>query len=69
MKVVEFQKLRIEALEKRVEQLETLGTLLLYDNQSKKDKLEQWQSGKITLLNGGSVEEWVKLGRPKNPII
>tara|TARA_R110002012_G_C11676454_1_gene613813 strand:- start:11314 stop:11523 length:210 start_codon:yes stop_codon:yes gene_type:complete len=69
MKVVEFQKLRIEALEKRVKQLETLGTLLLHDNQSKKDKLEQWQSGKITLFNGGSVEEWVELGRPKNPNI
>lgn len=30
---------------------------------------DKWLSGEITLFNGGSVEEWVKLGRPKNPNI
>ena len=33
------------------------------------DRLSKWKSGEITLLNGGSVKEWVYLGRPKNPII
>lgn len=30
-------------------------------------RLKLWLSGKVTLLNGGTVKEWVELGRPKNP--
>ena len=26
----------------------------------------KWLSGEITLFNGGTVEQWVALGRPKN---
>lgn len=31
------------------------------------DRLSKWESGEVTLLNGGSIKEWVYLGRPKNP--
>ena len=27
---------------------------------------QKWIDGKITLFNGGTVEQWVALGRPKN---
>ena len=27
---------------------------------------KKWLDGKITLFNGGTVEQWVALGRPKN---
>jgi|TARA_R100000541_G_C1833066_1_gene74518 hypothetical protein len=27
---------------------------------------QKWIDGKITLYNGGTVEQWVALGRPKN---
>jgi hypothetical protein len=27
---------------------------------------QKWIDGKITLFNGGTVEQWVKLGRPAN---
>jgi hypothetical protein len=37
------------------------------EHKHKQKRLKLWQSGKITLLNGGTVEEWVELGRPKNP--
>ena len=33
----------------------------------RQERLKLWQSGKVTLLNGGTVKEWVELGRPKNP--
>lgn len=31
------------------------------------DRLKKWLSGEVTILNGGSVKEWVYLGRPRNP--
>lgn len=37
------------------------------DHQEHEHRLKLWQTGKVTLLNGGTVEEWVALGRPKNP--
>ena len=27
---------------------------------------KRWLDGEITLYNGGTVEQWVALGRPKN---
>ena len=27
---------------------------------------KKWTDGEITLFNGGTVEQWVALGRPKN---
>tara|TARA_R110000803_G_scaffold194889_1_gene258056 strand:- start:199 stop:414 length:216 start_codon:yes stop_codon:yes gene_type:complete len=27
---------------------------------------KKWLDGEITLFNGGTVEQWVSLGRPKN---
>ena len=37
------------------------------EHQEKQKRLKLWQGGTITLLNGGTVKEWVELGRPKNP--
>lgn len=37
------------------------------EHKHKQKRLKLWLSGKVTLLNGGTVEEWVALGRPKNP--
>ena len=37
------------------------------EDKHKQKRLKLWLSGKVTLLNGGTVEEWVKLGRPKTP--
>jgi|TARA_R110000796_G_scaffold118647_3_gene232408 hypothetical protein len=39
------------------------------EQEHKVKRLKLWQSGKISILNGGTVEEWVSLGRPKAPIL
>lgn len=44
-----------------------LGQQLDADCKEYHQQKEKWLNGSITLLNGGSVEEWVAFGRPRNP--
>ena len=37
------------------------------ESKHRQERLKLWQNGTVTLLNGGTVKEWVELGRPKTP--
>ncbi len=43
-----------------------LSNELNAEHQEWQHERQKWIDGKITLYNGGTVEQWVKLGRPAN---
>jgi len=43
-----------------------LGHLVDAEHEEFEFERRKWLSGQITLFNGGTVEQWVALGRPKN---
>jgi len=47
-------------------QEQELSMQLDAEHQQWTNERQKWSDGKITLYNGGTVEEWVALGRPKN---
>jgi len=46
-----------------------LGRQVDAEHQQWHEERSKWLSGEITLFNGGTVEQWVALGRPKNPTL
>jgi len=43
-----------------------LSNQLNAEHQEWHHERKKWISGEITLLNGGTIEQWESLGKPKN---